>query len=294
MAESQQTFWFRHSDGFAVVKFPQELSHAHMEEVRNAGLKAIEHLSMVKSPKCLVDLSALSYMGSSMVASIVRIWKTVKEQDGRMVVVASNEQTVEVLKAAGLGKVWTIVGTTDEGMRNLGVSAASSVSSGEFQPLTYVGPPAVVAAAVVLAGRVVPGFRDALVKMRIGIPPEWLLFMLGGMAVLASGVSVSRERGLKRILSGLTLGLSLIVIMIAIARSPGNAPPPAAPAESADQEKSAEGAEAAPRKKSSDPADLARPAGNVSGLPGDVDSDAGPAADKGPVPGTAPAPATAE
>ncbi len=221
-------FWCTHRDGYSVIAFPAELSMAHMEEVREAGLKIIEQLATVKNPACIVDLSALDYMGSSLVASIVRIWKTVKAQDGKMVVVASNEKIRDVLKATGLAKVWTIVNTFEAGVHSLGYSPEAKVEKRESRMLTFVGPIALIGAGVAVAAKLLPK------HIPLGIPPEWMIHTLGGLAFLASLISSFREQRLKRILSIavflMSIGLLGTYIWMSTSQvSPEESPAPVTP-----------------------------------------------------------------
>lgn len=224
MSGSPLAFWCQHRDGYSVISFPAELSTAHMAEVRDAGLQIIDQLSSVKSPACLVDLTALDYMGSSLVASIVRIWKAVKAQDGRMVVVASNERIVDVLKATGLTKVWTIVDTFESGVHALGFSPEARLEKRERRLLTFAGPLALVGGCLAVAVRIVPRMQS------LGTPPDWMIYTLCGLSCLASGISLFRERRWRLVLCvfGLLLGVLLtgFYVWYAEIRVPPVAEPP--------------------------------------------------------------------
>ena len=52
-----------------------------------------------------VDLSGVSFMDSSGIAVLLRIYRRVKEIDGRVTVRGTPEQAMKVLKAAGLQKL---------------------------------------------------------------------------------------------------------------------------------------------------------------------------------------------
>ena len=210
MSDSHQAFWCHHRDGYSVIAFPKELATAHMAEVREAGVKVIDQLSAVKAPACLVDLTALDYMGSSLVASIVRIWKAVKDKDGRMVVVASNERITEVLKATGLTKVWTVVSTFESGVHALGYSPEAKVEKRERRLLAFVGPVSLVGGMVAVAIRMLP--RLASIKQ----PPDWMVYTIIGLAAVASGIYTFRETGIRRALSilGLLLSIPLLALFI--------------------------------------------------------------------------------
>lgn len=206
MSTAKQAFWCTHRDGYSVIAFPKELSTADMSEVREVGVRVIDQLSVVKSPSCLVDLSALSYMGSSMVASIVKIWKTVNARGGKMVVVAPGEQIRDVLKVTGLTKVWTIVTTFESGVHALGCSTEAKVEKRERRLLTFVGAVALVGAGIAVAAKLAPS------RIPLGVPPEWMILTLGGLALLASGISSFRERGWR-------MALSIVVLVMTIGTS---------------------------------------------------------------------------
>lgn len=203
MSESKQAFWCHHRDGYSVIAFPTELATAHMADVREAGVRVVEQLSTVKDPACLVDLTALEYMGSSLVASIVRIWKAVREKNGRMVVVASNDKIVDVLRATGLTKVWVVVSTFEAGVHALGFSQEAKVEQRERRLLAWVGPVGLVGGAVAVAIRMIPQL-SAVVH-----PVNWLVYTMIGLAGVASGISTFREAGWRRILSILVFLFSL-------------------------------------------------------------------------------------
>lgn len=203
MSKSEKAFWCQHRDGYAVISFPRDMATAHMAEIREAGLKVLDHLQTLKSPACVVDLSALDYMGSSLVASIVRIWKAVREKDGKMVVVTSSERIYEVLKTTGLTKVWTITSTFESGVHALGYSPEAKVEKRELRLLEFVGPLAVVGSSLLVAAKVFP-------KVPLPFPmPDWAVYTALALALLTSGVAMVREQGVQRVLS--TLGFVLAI-----------------------------------------------------------------------------------
>lgn len=130
MTSSGTPYRFEKADGYAVVSLEPELNNAQWSEIEKIGTDLLNQLSSVKSRAMIVDLSSLNYMGSAMVALIVRLWKSVKEDDGRMAVVNRDPNVFEVLKLAGLHKVWTIVDTKEQGIKALGKRAPSPDGGG--------------------------------------------------------------------------------------------------------------------------------------------------------------------
>jgi len=117
---SETPYRFETEQNCTVVSFLPALNDAPWSDIEAVGTDVLSQFSSQKSSAFLVDLSALNYMGSASVALIVRIWKSVQERNGKMVVVNSDEMVLEVLKLAGLTKVWTIVETRQEGLKQVG------------------------------------------------------------------------------------------------------------------------------------------------------------------------------
>ena len=106
--------------GFSVITLDPCLAEAKWGDIERVGTELKAKLAEQKQPFCLLDLSKLEFMGSSVVALLVRVWKAVQERQGEMVVVKPNQFVKEVLDIAGLSKVWTICPSRSEGESVLG------------------------------------------------------------------------------------------------------------------------------------------------------------------------------
>lgn len=133
--------------GCAVITLLPELNDAQWSEIEQVGSDVLQRLQEFRPPALLVDLTALDYMGSAMVALLVRFWKTVRRDEGAMVVVTQNEMVQEVLELAGLNTVWSIVETREEGLQELKPVVRSSETGG-FALLTFLGVIAILAAGL--------------------------------------------------------------------------------------------------------------------------------------------------
>ncbi len=116
-----------------IVALLPELNEVPWSDIEKVGSEILEKLQNISSPNLLVDLCPLSYMGSAQVALVVRMFKSVKEKNGKMVVANQNPMVLEVLTLAGLNKVWTIVDSRDRGLSMLGGAGRSSSSSMEME-----------------------------------------------------------------------------------------------------------------------------------------------------------------
>lgn len=178
-----------------MVTFPKELCKASLNEIRAAGEQVVSELANQKNPQCLVDLTALDYMGSAMVASIVRIWKGIEASQGRMVVAVSSLGVREVLRVTGLNRVWTIKNSYDSALHELGFSSQAKIEKRELRLLAFVGPATLLVGGIAVALGRIPKLAS------LSQPPEWIAYSLIAVAVITSGISIFRENSWRRWLS---------------------------------------------------------------------------------------------
>jgi anti-anti-sigma factor len=184
-----------HLDGYSVVTFPKELCKASIADIRETGEKVVSELAHQKNPQCLVDLTALDYMGSSMVASIVRIWKAIEANQGRMVVAVSSMGVREVLRVTGLSRVWTITTSYEKALHELGFSSQAKIVKRELRLLAFVGPATLLVGVIGVALSRIPALAA------LSQPPDWIGYSLITVAVITSGISIFREHSWRRWLS---------------------------------------------------------------------------------------------
>ncbi len=198
----------------AVLRLDPAMGKAAWGDIDRVGKEVLANVDGQKKPAWLIDLSGLEYMGSALVALVVRIWKAVQTAGGKTVVVCGQGMPQEVLRLAGLDKVWTITPTYEEGLKRLGVSPASATATpaGVDPPaasgfpllgvLAFVG--ALVAAGVLAALLTnQPMKRDLVVAGLFG----------GGVVAAVLGlISLIRERSWGRV-----LGLLSAIAGIAVA-----------------------------------------------------------------------------
>ncbi|MEZ6046837.1 MAG: STAS domain-containing protein [Planctomycetaceae bacterium] len=130
MTSSTNPYVFEQGNGYSVITLTPQLNDAQWSDIEQVGSDLLVQLKDHKSPAFVVDLSSLNYMGSAMVALIVRLWKSVKDEKGRMVVVNREKLVYEVLELAGLHKIWIIVETREEALKKLGFRAAAASTPG--------------------------------------------------------------------------------------------------------------------------------------------------------------------
>jgi len=105
----------RDENGATVVAFRGDVDLQSSPEARKVLLEAV-----ARGTGVLVDLSAVDYIDSSGVASLVESFQKARKQDQGYVLVAVSEGARRVLELARLDKVFTICGTISQGFEEIG------------------------------------------------------------------------------------------------------------------------------------------------------------------------------
>ncbi len=132
MTTNDAPFRFEQEGNLCILTLLPELNNVQWGEIDAIGTQILSSLESQSHPILIVDLSPLNYMGSAMVALIVRAWKATQPKKGRICVICPHAGVREVLKLAALDKVWDIVDDMDEARALVGAGRAyrSSGQSG--------------------------------------------------------------------------------------------------------------------------------------------------------------------
>ncbi|MGE4608950.1 MAG: STAS domain-containing protein [Myxococcota bacterium] len=101
----------REEQGTLVVSFQGEVDLEHSPKAREVLLGCV-----AKKQDILVDLSEVSYIDSSGVASLVEAFQTSKKAGSAFGLVSVNPAALRVLELARLDKIFTIHSTLAEGL----------------------------------------------------------------------------------------------------------------------------------------------------------------------------------
>ncbi len=191
-------------DGFAEVRLLPTLNDSPWDGIEQVGNEVLEQLEQLAEPRLLVDLSQMEYMGSAVVALLVRLWKAVNARGGRMVVVNTHDMVYEVLRLAGLTKIWTIVADRDQAIAAL-KSARAEGRGGSLALMNVVG---VIAALIAAVGVYLQR------NPRGDLTPRTAFYVAlgGGVVGLACGLLAAvRQHGAARI-----VGIALVVVTLGL------------------------------------------------------------------------------
>jgi anti-sigma B factor antagonist len=98
--------------GTSIVVLKGDVDLESSPAAREILLKSVDGAGTV-----LVDLSSVTYIDSSGVASLVEALQAAKRNGGKFALVAASEPTRRVLELARLDKVFTMYASVDEGMQ---------------------------------------------------------------------------------------------------------------------------------------------------------------------------------
>ena len=101
--------------GAVIVSLEGDVDLQNSPEARTILLECVDRQLPV-----LVDLSAINYIDSSGVASLVESLQTARKKGTTLILVAVSEGAMRVLQLARLDKVFTICDTIDDALKEIG------------------------------------------------------------------------------------------------------------------------------------------------------------------------------
>ncbi len=122
MTASDAPFQFLQEGNVSILELHPDLNKVQWGEIDAIGNQVLTSMEARQQPNVIVDLSHLNYMGSAMVALIVRVWKATTAKKGKMTVVCPHPGVQEVIHLASLDKHWAMVQTVEEARGSLGLS----------------------------------------------------------------------------------------------------------------------------------------------------------------------------
>ena len=183
-------FELEQNPAYAVVRFKTELHAMSWGEVENEASEIVEKLKAANTSRVLVDLTAMDLIQSGLVAALVRMWKATEGHKKRKIVIeTANDVVRDVIRTAGLTKVFTVVNTHEDAAREIGGSKLTTTPQRDQFVIAWVALPASFLAVVTLF----PVFymQDASVKGNA----ELAGMLLAASAFMASVVSMVKDEG---------------------------------------------------------------------------------------------------
>jgi anti-anti-sigma factor len=197
-------------------------------EVETATTEVIRQLNESENMSVMVDLGQMKMINSGLIASLVRIWKAMKERNGQFSIVSPNDQVTDVLKTAGLWKLWSVVEDREEAVYELGVSRAAVVEKRERRFLVFVAVPCSVIAVLALILMLLKR-TDVM-----GVNAQLAALQFASAGIATGLISIVKDSGKQRIMSCCAVALGAVVLsslffrgnLISIYGTRENAPAP--------------------------------------------------------------------
>ncbi|MCP4786942.1 MAG: STAS domain-containing protein [Fuerstiella sp.] len=205
-ATSSKPYIFEEQRGFCSVQFNPILMTLTWADVESATSQVIQQLEQSRRKSLLVDLGGMAMINSGLIASLVRMWKTMQEKKGQFSLVSPNEVVTDVLKSAGLWKLWSVVDDREEAAYDLGVSRGAQSEQRERRILVMVA----VSFATMAAFSMIPMFMKR--EGDIGVNSQLAALLLAAAALVTGIISVIKDSGFRRILSGFAVIASLAIL----------------------------------------------------------------------------------
>lgn len=197
---------FEDRKGYCSIQLDTALMSMSWSDVEAATSQVIEKLNSSKNTSVMVDLGTMDYINSGLIASLVRIWKAMKARKGQFSLVSPNEAVTEVLKTAGLWKLWSVVEKREEAVYDLGASKAAIAENRERRFLTLVSVSCAVVAALALA--MMFGRRET----GTAINSQLAALLLAAAALTTGLIAIFKESGIRRLLAALAVIVAIGVL----------------------------------------------------------------------------------
>lgn len=120
MSERSLKFFAIETVEVGAVISPLETVHDFAdEEVRNEWDELMQAIDDAGAKNLILDLSRLSFFGSTMLEWIILLGKRVKANEGRMAICNAAPRTLEVLQIARFDTMWPIFPNREEAIDNI-------------------------------------------------------------------------------------------------------------------------------------------------------------------------------
>ena len=144
-------FSFSENQGHAVVRFLTELLDMSWADVEKEAAEIVKQIKSTETSRLIIDLTPMHLIQSGLVASLVRMWKATDGfHDRKVVVTTDNDVVKEVIRSAGLLKLFTVVSTMEEANSEIGVSTLQEVQHRQKRVVAWTAFPLALFSCVAL------------------------------------------------------------------------------------------------------------------------------------------------
>jgi anti-anti-sigma factor len=215
--DAVKSFELERQPAYARLVLSADLNAFHWEDIQRSAADILAELGRTRPAAVIVDLTPLDYLGSAQLTLLVRIWKAIKEYNGRMVVELKGAVVREVLKTAGLLNVWEVAESREAAYQMLGLAVDGRRKVSMLLPLIGL-----VALTAALAGVCITIWRANLIDARIALSGQ---LACAGIALLAGLWTSIRGWGARRGLGAAMVVASAVLAVTIVFNHPRESAP---------------------------------------------------------------------
>jgi anti-anti-sigma factor len=215
--DAVKSFELERQSAYARLVLSADLNAFHWEDIQRSATEILAELGRTRPAAVIVDLTTLDYLGSAQLTLLVRIWKAIKDYNGRMVVELKGAVVREVLKTAGLLNVWEVAESREGAFQLLGLGPDGRRKVSMILP--SIG---LVALTAALAGVCITLWRSNLVDARIALGGQ---LACAGIALLAGLWTSIRGWGARRGLGAAMVVASAVLAVTIVFNHPRESAP---------------------------------------------------------------------
>lgn len=127
MESLESPYHFQRHATHGIVSLNPLINEGQWGTVMEVGNEILVDLESLPVQALVVDLSPLTHICSPQLSLLVRLWKSLKQRQGRMSVQCPGEVVRDVLLTANLRSLWQIVETREQALEAIGVARVRRV-----------------------------------------------------------------------------------------------------------------------------------------------------------------------
>lgn len=204
--DADKSFEIESTPAYTRLTLDAKLNAFHWGDIEQSAVQILSALERAQSRFIIVDLSTLDYLGSAQLTLLLRVWKSIKARDGRLIVQVTAPVVREVLRTAGLQSLWEFTETREGAFRVLGLRPDGKRRMSLALPI--VGCLALAAALSLVC---VSRWKATVLESKVSL----VLVLASSAVALAAGLwTVVRGSGLRR---GMGAGIMIAGALLAAA-----------------------------------------------------------------------------
>lgn len=106
--------------GLTIAEVDSEYDSLAVAQLEELGSLLLEAARAADPPIMLLDLAETQYIGSSFLGVLMRVWKRLRDRQGRLALCHVNDVCADVLRASKLDTIWDVFADRATAEKELG------------------------------------------------------------------------------------------------------------------------------------------------------------------------------